>query len=115
DQVASLDGDLDAGARLPDIEPVSAGDANAAAVAAGLRRRILPVAPDVEAGRPVIKPLPVGIGVPSLAQGNRIDLHADCRFIDGLLQRERHRRAAGAAERRAGWQIADDVEIGELL
>ena len=67
DQAAALDGDLDRGAGLPDIKPVAAGDANAATVAAGLRRRILPVLPDVEIRGPIVKPPPVGVGVPSLA------------------------------------------------
>ncbi|MDT9702417.1 hypothetical protein, partial [Streptomyces sp. P17] len=35
---------------------------------------------------------PVGVCVPALAKRNRIDLHPQRGFVDGLLQRERHRR-----------------------
>ena len=100
---------------LPEIEPVSGGDADAAAEAAVLRCRRFAVAPDVETGRPVVKPLPVGIGIPALAQDDRIELQPQRGLIDRLLQRKGHRRTAGAAKRRAGRQIADDVEIGKLL
>ena len=57
----------------------------------------------------------VGIGIPAFAQLDRIDLHPQRGLVDRLFQRERHRRSAGPAERRAGRQIADDVEVGELL
>ncbi len=65
--------------------------------------------------RPIIKPLAVGIGIPALAQRDRIDVQPQRGLVDRLFQRKRHRRSAGAAERRAGRQVADDVEIGELL
>ncbi len=115
DQPAALDRDFDLRAGLPDVEPVTGRDPDAAAIASALCCRVVSVAPDVEPQRPVIQPLPVRIGIPSLAQADRIDLHLDRGFIDRLFQRKGHRRSAGPAERRAGRQIADDVEIGEFF
>ena len=66
DQASALDRHFDLRAGLPEIKPVAGGDADAAAIAAGLRRRCLPVAPDVEPERPIVEPLAVGIGDPSV-------------------------------------------------
>ena len=115
DQAAALDREFDLRAGLPEIEPVAGRDADAAAIAAGLRGGGLAVAPDIEAGRPIIETLAVRIWIPAFAQRDRIDLHPQRRFVDRLFQRKRHRRPAGTAERRAGRQIADDVEIDQLL
>src|SRR5690606_40547869 len=60
DDAAALDRDLDLHVGLPQIEPVAGGDADAAAVAAGLLW--FAIAPDVEPGSPVVQPLAVGIG-----------------------------------------------------
>src|SRR5262245_28657627 len=85
DQAAALDRNFDARAGLPDIEPEAAGHSHAAAIAAALCRRALPVFPDVEPQCPIVEPLPIWVGVPSLAQADWIDLHSDRSFIDGLL------------------------------
>src|SRR6187200_965812 len=102
-------------AGLAEIQPVAGGDADAAAIAAGLRCRCLVVAPHIEAGGPVIEALAVRIGIPAFSQHDRIELHSQRGLVDRLFQRERHRRSAGTAERRAGRQVADDVVIGQLL
>ena len=115
DQASALDGHFDLGAGLPQIKPVAGGDADAAAITAALRRHRFPVAPDLEIRGPIVQPLAVGIGVPALAQRDRIDVHAQRRLVDRLFQRKRHRRPAGSAEGGAGRQIADDVEIGEFF
>ena len=115
DEASALDRQFDLRAGLPEIEPVPGRHANTAAIAAGLRRRRLPVAPDLQPGGPIVKTLAVGVGIPALAQRDRIDLHPECGFVDRLLQRKGHRRPAGTAEGGTGRQVADDVEIGQLL
>ena len=115
DEASALHGEIDLGAGLPEIKPVAGGDANAPAIAAGLRCRRLRAAPDFESGCPIVKPLAVGIGIPAFAQADRIEIHPQRGFVDRLFQRKCHRRPAGTAERRTGRQVADDVIIGELL
>ena len=105
DKAAALDRELDRRAGLPQIEPVARRDADTTPVTAGLRGGRFAVLPDVETGGPVVKPLPVGIGVPALAQLDRVDLHAQRRLVDRLFERKGHRRTAGAAERRAGGRL----------
>ena len=68
-----------------------------------------------QAGGPIVEALAIGIGIPALAQLDRIDLHPQRGFVDRLFQRESHRRPAGTAERRTRRQVADDVEVGEFL
>ena len=74
DEASVLDRQFDLRAGLPEIKPVSGGNADAAAIAAGLRRR-RPVAPDFEPGCPIVQTLAIGIGIPALAQCDRIELH----------------------------------------
>src|SRR4051794_375594 len=75
DEAPALDRQFDFRAGLPEIKPVPDRYANAAAVTAALRRRRLQAAPQLKAGCPVVETLPVRIGVPTLAQRDRIDLH----------------------------------------
>ncbi|OIQ66063.1 hypothetical protein GALL_523730 [mine drainage metagenome] len=114
-QAPALDRQFDLRARLPQIKPVPCGNADAAAIASVLRRRCLGIAPDFESRRPVIKTLTIGVGVPSFAELDRIDLHPQGGFVDRLFQRKRHRRSTGPAKGRARRQIADDVEVDQLL
>ena len=52
DDASVLDRQFDLRAGLPEIKPVSGRDADAAAIAAGLRRRRLHAAPDIKTGVP---------------------------------------------------------------
>src|ERR1700676_2971833 len=74
DEVSVLDRQFDLRAGLPEVKPVSGGDADAAAIAAGLRS-LRPVAPDFEPGCPIVQALTIGVGIPAFAQLNRAELH----------------------------------------
>ena len=115
DETAALDRKLDLGSDLPKIRPKSRCDADAASVAAGLRPPASAQAPGLEPDGPVVKALPVGIGIPALAQGDRVGPEPKRRLVDRLLEREGHRRAARGAEGAARRQVADDVIVGEFL
>src|SRR5262249_47926294 len=56
-----LNRDRDLGSELPEIEPIAHRDANAAAIAPGLRPLAGPPAPRLEPGRPIVETLPIGI------------------------------------------------------
>src|SRR4029453_9151531 len=71
DETPALDRHLDLRAGLPQIKPVAGGDADAAAITAALRGDRFAVAPDVQAQGPIVQPLPVGIGIPTLSPRNR--------------------------------------------
>ena len=60
--------EFDLGSKLPEIEPIAHRHADAAPVAAGLRLAASAQAPGLKPRRPVVKALPIGIGVPALAQ-----------------------------------------------
>ena len=114
DETAALDRKLDLRSKLPQIEPVAHRDADAAAVAAGLRLGRSPP-PRLEPGGPIVEALPIGVGVPALAQLDRVGLQPVRRLVDRLLERECHRRASGSAEGAARRQVADDVVVDKLL
>src|SRR5271165_4169175 len=100
DETAALDGKLCLGVRLPQIEPIARGDPDAAAKTA--RGRSAPCFPHIEPQRPVVETGARGVRVPALAQHDRIDAETQRRLVDRLFECERHRRAAGPPERRAG-------------
>ena len=112
---AMFNGDLHRRARLPEVKPISRRHANATPEAPAPRWRPRRLTPKIEACGPVVKALSIGIGVPALAQRDGITPKLKRGLVDRLLERERHRWAAGTAKRRARRRVADDVEVGEML
>src|SRR5436309_13456154 len=74
DQASALDRHFDLRTGLPQIKPVTGGDADAAAITAALRGYRFAVAPDLQVYGPVVEPLTVGIGITELAPRYRTDV-----------------------------------------
>ncbi len=101
--------------RLPEIEPVAGRDADAVAVAPALRAARLRFLQTSSSSAQSYSRCRFGLVSHLLRNAIGSTFSRMRGFIDRLLQRERHRRPAGAAERRARRQIGDDVEVGEVL
>jgi len=110
-----LEGYVEIGEIMPNVASVPAdGRTSRQARSTPRARRCRRAPPGIEPAGPIVKATAVGIVVPAPAQRDRVDLQAERRFIDRLLEREGHRWSARAAEGGTGRQVADDVEVGEV-
>jgi hypothetical protein len=114
EQTPGLDAHLGPAVQLVDVDPVAGGDADSAPVAPALRagRQTLP--PQFERLCPAIQPLPQRVGVEAAAQRDRVFPEALGRLVDGLLERPGGDRRSGAAKRRAGRHVVQDVVVDQL-
>ena len=115
DDASILHRQLDLGAGLPEIEPIAGGDADAAAIAAGLRCRRLARCARFRVRMPNRKAAGDWDWGPSVCARRSDQPSSATRLRRSPVPAQTPSADRRGRGRRAGRQVADDVVIGELL